>query len=120
VSFSVGEVPTHTYHGLPTFYNKNVKALKGLIPLKIFDPLWQQQAATHHTKRQSVNRTSTDERHYTGLPWGGEWSQLNAQWSRNYQSFMAALPDLYQMPTIYGWFQVHREKVNDLMRRRGF
>ncbi|PLW43676.1 hypothetical protein PCASD_08267 [Puccinia coronata f. sp. avenae] len=60
------------------------------------------QAATHHTKRQSVNRTSTDERHYTGLPWGGEWSQLYAQWSRNYQSFMAALPDLYQMPTIYG------------------
>ncbi|PLW16649.1 hypothetical protein PCASD_14551 [Puccinia coronata f. sp. avenae] len=120
VSFIVGEIPTHSYHGLPAFYDKNVKALKGSIPLTIFDPLWQQQAAAHHTERRNVERTSTDERRYTGLPAPGEWSQSYAQWSRNYQSFVAALRDLYQMPTISGWFQTHREKVDDLMRRRGF
>lgn len=31
--------------GLPSFYHKNVKAMHGLVPLTIFDPVWQQQAA---------------------------------------------------------------------------
>jgi hypothetical protein len=105
--FIAGKVPTHTYHGLPSFYNKNVKALKGLIPLTIFNPIWQQQAASHHTKRDTIDQASTDKRRYTGLPAPGEWSQSCAQWSQNYQSFVGALKDLYQMPTILGWFQKH-------------
>ncbi|PLW47994.1 hypothetical protein PCANC_09375 [Puccinia coronata f. sp. avenae] len=54
ISFIVGAIPDHTYCGLPTFYNKNVKAMKGSIPLTIFDPVWQSQAAAHHSELRAV------------------------------------------------------------------
>ncbi|KNZ54060.1 hypothetical protein VP01_3057g3 [Puccinia sorghi] len=37
--------------GLPSFYHKNVKAMHGSVPLTIFDPVWQQQAAAFSTTK---------------------------------------------------------------------
>ncbi|PLW41205.1 hypothetical protein PCASD_10148 [Puccinia coronata f. sp. avenae] len=120
VSFIVGAIPDHTYCGLPTFYNKNVKAMKGSIPLTIFDPVWQRQAAAHHSERKTVDRTSGDERCYTGLPAPGEWTQSYAQWSWNYQSFINSLQDVYTFKTFSDWFRVHKDCCNNIMRREGF
>ncbi|KNF05162.1 hypothetical protein PSTG_01789 [Puccinia striiformis f. sp. tritici PST-78] len=93
VSYMVGEFPDHTYSGLPAFYDKNVKAMKGSIPLTIFDPIWQRIAAANHIDKNTVDKSSTEERRYLGTPAPKEWSQSYAQWSRNYQSFIAALRD---------------------------
>jgi hypothetical protein len=84
VLFIIGAIPDHSYCGLPSFYNKNVKAMKGSILLTIFDLVWQCQAATHHSERKTVDRTSNNKRSYTGLPAPREWTQSYAQWLRNY------------------------------------
>ncbi|PLW43120.1 hypothetical protein PCANC_14416 [Puccinia coronata f. sp. avenae] len=57
-SFIIGEVPDHAYRGLPSYYNKNVKAMKGSIPLTIFNPKWQQQAAAHHAEKKTFDKNN--------------------------------------------------------------
>ncbi|PLW44084.1 hypothetical protein PCASD_04893 [Puccinia coronata f. sp. avenae] len=109
VSFIIGAVPTHTYCGLPSFYDKNVKAMKGSIPLTIFDPIWQKQAAAHHAERRTVDRANTNNQRYTGLPTPGKWTQSYVQWSRNYQSFISALKNVYKFLTFSEWFRIHKE-----------
>jgi hypothetical protein len=75
VSFIIGEVPDHTYCGLPMFYDKNVKAMKGSIPSMIFDTKWQHQA-----EKKTVDRnSSSDDRCYTGHPAPGKWTQSYTQ-----------------------------------------
>jgi len=58
VSFVPGAVPEFgSFCGLPTFYHKNVRAMHGSVPLTIFDPKWQQQAAAvSSTKKKEINR----------------------------------------------------------------
>ncbi|POW06025.1 hypothetical protein PSTT_09264 [Puccinia striiformis] len=110
VSYMVGEFPDHTYSGLPAFYDKNVKAMKGSIPLTIFDPIWQRIAAANHIDKNTVDKSSTEERRYLGTPAPKEWSQSYAQWSRNYQSFIAALRDVYNFTVFADWFKIHRDR----------
>ncbi|KNE88280.1 hypothetical protein PSTG_18320 [Puccinia striiformis f. sp. tritici PST-78] len=57
VSYMAGEFPDHTYLGLPAFYDKNVKAMKGSIPLTIFDPIWQRIAAANHVEKNTVDKS---------------------------------------------------------------
>ncbi|PLW12302.1 hypothetical protein PCANC_16889 [Puccinia coronata f. sp. avenae] len=84
VLFIIGAIPDHSYCGLPSFYNKNVKAIKGSIMLTIFDPVWHRQAAAHHSEWKKVDRTSNNKCCYTGIPAPGEWTQSYTQWLRNY------------------------------------
>ncbi|PLW27802.1 hypothetical protein PCANC_26932 [Puccinia coronata f. sp. avenae] len=69
-----GVIPSHGHCGLPSFYNKSLKALKGSIPSTIFDPKWQQKAAAHSAERRPVDQGNTEERRYTGHPAPEEWS----------------------------------------------
>ncbi|PLW55585.1 hypothetical protein PCANC_03532 [Puccinia coronata f. sp. avenae] len=84
VLFIIGAIPDHSYCGLPSFYNKNAKAIKGSIMLTIFDPVWHRQAAAHHSEWKKVDRTSNNKCCYTGIPAPGEWTQSYTQWLRNY------------------------------------
>ncbi|PLW30627.1 hypothetical protein PCASD_17763 [Puccinia coronata f. sp. avenae] len=118
--FIIGAVLSHTYCGLPSYYNKNVKAMKGSIPLTIFDPFWKQQAAAHHAEKKTVEKGGSNERQYTGLPAPGEWTQSYAQWLRNYQGFIKALWDVYKLNTFSEWFQIHKDRCNNLMQHKGF
>ncbi|POW19431.1 hypothetical protein PSHT_04707 [Puccinia striiformis] len=120
VSYMAGEFPDHTYSGLPAFYDKNVKAMKGSIPLTIFDPIWQRIAAANHIEKNTVDKSSTEERRYSGTPAPKEWSQSYAQWSRNYQSFIAALRDVYNFTVFADWFKIHRDRCDEMMRSGGF
>ncbi|POW05761.1 hypothetical protein PSTT_09488 [Puccinia striiformis] len=120
VSYMVGEVPDYTFAGLPSFYDKNVKAMKGLMPLTIFDPLWQRAAAANRTEKETIDRADTEERRYTGVTAPDEWSQSYAQWSRNYQSFIATLKDVYNFVIFSEWFRTHRDCCDLIMRREGF
>ncbi|PLW05326.1 hypothetical protein PCANC_28427 [Puccinia coronata f. sp. avenae] len=89
--FVAGVKSSHGFCGLPAFYNKNLRALKGSVPLTIFNPKWQQQVAAHSAKRRQIDRGGAEERRYTGHPAPDEWSQTYAQWSRNYQCFIKTL-----------------------------
>jgi hypothetical protein len=118
-SFIIGEVPDHAYRGLPSYYNKNVKAMKGSIPLTIFNPKWQQQAAAHHAKKKTFDKNNPDKRRYTGQPTPSKWTQSYAQWSRNYQSFSGALQDIYTFKTFSEWVHIHRDKCNERVSAPG-
>ncbi|KAI7963895.1 hypothetical protein MJO29_004322 [Puccinia striiformis f. sp. tritici] len=120
VSYMIGEVPDYTFAGLPSFYDKNVKAMKGSIPLTIFDPVWQRIAAASRAEKKTIDRIDTEERRYTGVAAPDEWSQSHAQWSRNYQSFIANLKEVYNFDVFSGWFLIHRDRCDLIMRREGF
>ncbi|KAI9622488.1 hypothetical protein H4Q26_015169 [Puccinia striiformis f. sp. tritici PST-130] len=120
VSYMIGEVPDYTFAGLPSFYDKNVKAVKGSIPLPIFDPVWQRTAAADRTEKKTIDRADTEERRYTGTAAAEEWSQLYTQWSRNYQGFITTLKDMYNFELFSLWFRTHWDRCNQIMRREGF
>ncbi|POW07873.1 hypothetical protein PSTT_07950 [Puccinia striiformis] len=120
VSYMVGEVPDFTFAGLPSFYDKNVKAMKGSIPLTIFDPVWQRIAAANRAEKKTIDRIDTEERRYTGVAAPDEWSQSYAQWSQNYQAFIATLKDVYKFDIFSEWFNAHKNRCDLIMRREGF
>ncbi|KAH9460961.1 hypothetical protein Pst134EA_017269 [Puccinia striiformis f. sp. tritici] len=115
VSYMIGEVPDYTFAGLPSFYDKNVKAVKGSIPLPIFDPVWQRTAAADRTEKKTIDRADTEERRYTGTAAAEEWSQLYTQWSRNYQGFITTLKDMYNFELFSSWFRTHWDRCNQIM-----
>ncbi|PLW14153.1 hypothetical protein PCASD_25037 [Puccinia coronata f. sp. avenae] len=106
--FINGVVPSHGYCGLPAFYNKNLRQLKGSVPLTIFNPIWQQQAAAYAFEKKAVNRGNLEERRYTGHPAPSEWSQSYTQWARNYQCFMKTLREVYGYGKLANWALIHR------------
>ncbi|PLW57660.1 hypothetical protein PCANC_01182 [Puccinia coronata f. sp. avenae] len=118
--FAVGVSPSHGFCGLPACYNKNIKALKGLIPLTIFDPLWQQCAVAHSAEKQTVDKGTNEERQYMGHPPPDEWSQTYSKWSRNYQFFQSTLCKVYNFTTLAEWIRIHKDRFNSLMRQNGF
>jgi hypothetical protein len=120
VSFAAGVVPKHSFCGLPTFYDKNIKALKGSIPLKIFDLLWQKRAAAHSAEKRSIDRNSSKEKQYTGHPAPDKWSKTYAAWSRNYQFFQAMMKEVYNYHTLAEWLAIHKAWVDEIMRQDGF
>lgn len=84
VSFVPGVIPEYSgFCGFPMFYHKNVKSMHRSVPLRIFDPVWQQQAvAFSTTKRSTMEKSSSNEKQYTGIPAPDEWSQSHIQWCR--------------------------------------
>ncbi|POW17057.1 hypothetical protein PSTT_00869 [Puccinia striiformis] len=99
VSYMAGEFPDHTYSGLPAFYDKNLR---------------------NHIEKNTVDKSSTEERRYSGTPAPKEWSQSYAQGSRNYQSFIAALRDVYNFTVFADWFKIHRDRCDEMMMSDGF
>ncbi|PLW43239.1 hypothetical protein PCASD_07024 [Puccinia coronata f. sp. avenae] len=91
IIFAPGVIPTHGHCGLSSFYDKKIKALKGSIPLTIFDPKWQQKTSAHSAEKRQIYRGGSEERQYTGHPAPDEWSQSYAQWSWNFQYFLVTL-----------------------------
>ncbi|POW16052.1 hypothetical protein PSTT_01700 [Puccinia striiformis] len=120
VLYIVGEVPDHCHAGLPSFYDTNVKAMRGSIPLTIFNPIWQREAAAYQAEKKTIDRPNSEERRHTSLPAPGEWTQSYAQWSRNYQNFIATLKEVYCFQIFSEWFRIHRDRCDQLMRREGF
>ncbi|PLW26889.1 hypothetical protein PCANC_27031 [Puccinia coronata f. sp. avenae] len=117
--FIDGVVPSHGYCGIPTFYNKNLRQLKDLVPLTIFNLIWKQQAAAYALEKKAVDRGSSEERRYTGHPAPSEWSQSYAQWARNYQCFIKTLREVYDYGKLADWALIHRDRVDGIMLKNG-
>ncbi|PLW45339.1 hypothetical protein PCANC_01079 [Puccinia coronata f. sp. avenae] len=119
-NFIDGVIPSHGYCGLPAFYNKNLKQLKGSVPLTIFSPIWQQQAATYASEKRAVDCGNTNKRHYTGHPASSEWSQSYAQWARNYQCFIKTLQEVYDYGKLADCDRIHQDSVDTIMLKHRF
>jgi hypothetical protein len=121
IKFVPGVKSSHGFCGLPAFYDKNLKMLRGSIPLTIFDPKWQKKATAHSAERQQIDQGATEERQYTGHPAPDKWSQTYAQWSQNYQCFIVTLQTVYNHNALLTeWTQKHRDRVDELMISDGF
>ncbi|KAH9442335.1 hypothetical protein MJO29_015005 [Puccinia striiformis f. sp. tritici] len=77
IEFAVNGINLHKDVGFPPFFDKNIRELKGPIPLTIFNKKWQDCAIAHHAdKRQRSDNDSSDKvPRYTGLPYPSEWLQ---------------------------------------------
>jgi hypothetical protein len=113
-------VPSHGYCGLPASYDKNLRQIEGLVPLTIFNPIWQQQAAAYASKKKVVDQGSSEERRHTGHPAPSEWSQSYAQWARNYQCFLKTLREVYDYGKLADWALIHRDRVDAIMLKHEF
>jgi hypothetical protein len=109
LSFYVSSVNTFQDMGLPTFFGKNMKELKGPLPLTIFNKKWQDVAILFHTDKKSKSDGSSKTKDkYTGLKFQSEWEQSFSDWTINHRAFHLSLKDVYRFPTFAGWLLIHK------------
>ncbi|PLW30776.1 hypothetical protein PCANC_23884 [Puccinia coronata f. sp. avenae] len=97
LSFVANRVNTFLDMGLPPYFNKNMKELKGPLPITIFNKRWQDVAMIHHSeKRQRSSESSADKDTYTGLRYPSKWEQIFSEWTINHRGFHKSLRDVYK------------------------
>ncbi|EFP77782.1 uncharacterized protein PGTG_03738 [Puccinia graminis f. sp. tritici CRL 75-36-700-3] len=121
LSFYGKGVNTFQDMGLPTFFDKNMKELKGPIPLTIFNKKWQDAAVLFHAdKRTKSDDSSETKDRYSGLKFQNEWEQSFSDWTINHRAFHLALRDIYRFPTFAGWLLVHKANCDRMQAKDGF
>lgn len=112
LSFIPGAVTSHMDIGFTPFFDKNLRELKGPIPLTIFNRHWQELANSYHVeKRVKVENLTRDITTYTGYPYPHEMTQSYATWNTNYRNFVRTLQDVYQFKRFAEWAEVHQANV---------
>lgn len=98
--------------GFTPYFDKNLKELKGPIPLTIFNRQWQDLANRYHVeKRVKIESLSKDITTYTGYPYPHEMTQSYSTWNTNYRNFVRTLRDVYHFKTFAEWAEKHQENV---------
>jgi hypothetical protein len=121
LSFYVKGVNTFCDMGLPAFFDKNMKELKGPIPLTIFNKKWQDAAVLFHAdKRTKSEDLSETKERYSGLKFQNEWEQSFSDWTINHRAFHLALRDIYVFPTFAGWLLEHKTNCDQIQAKDGF
>jgi hypothetical protein len=96
LKFISGAVPKHDEMGFTPFFNKNIRELKGPLPLTIFNKALKNAAILYHSeKRAKLEDTVGDRNQYTGFPFPSKWTQMFAEWTTNHQGFYQALVGEY-------------------------
>ncbi|KAI7959418.1 hypothetical protein MJO28_003209 [Puccinia striiformis f. sp. tritici] len=74
IEFASEEINTHKDVGFTPYFDKNIRELRGPIPLTIFNKKWQDRAIAYHAeKRSKFDDGSSDGRlRYTGYPYPSE------------------------------------------------
>jgi hypothetical protein len=61
--------------GFTPYFNKNIKELKGPLPLTIFKKSWKNAAILYHAEKQArIDDVLSDQNRYTGYPYPSEWT----------------------------------------------
>ncbi|KAI9605033.1 hypothetical protein H4Q26_003004 [Puccinia striiformis f. sp. tritici PST-130] len=75
--------------GFIPFFEKNLRDLHGLLPLTIFNTIWQAKAINHHTlnlgKKAKSDNSGKDKTRYLEYKYPKELRQTYAEWSINHQ-----------------------------------
>lgn len=112
LSFIPGAVTSHMDIGFTPYFDKNLRELKGPIPLTIFNRQWQELANSYHVeKRVKVENLTKDITTYTGYPYPHEMTQSYATWNTNYRNFVRTLRDVYQFKRFAEWAEIHQANV---------
>ncbi|EGG04688.1 uncharacterized protein MELLADRAFT_108265 [Melampsora larici-populina 98AG31] len=112
LSFIPGAITTHTDIGFTPYFDRNLRELKGPIPLTIFNKQWQELANSYHVeKRVKTDNINKDITTYTGYPYPHEMTQSYAAWNTNYRNFVSVLRDVYKFKTFANWAETHQANV---------
>lgn len=112
LTFIPGAVTSHMDIGFTLYFDKNLRELKGPIPLTIFNRQWQDLANSYHVeKRVKVENLTKDITTYTGYPYPHEMTQLYATWNTNYRNFVRTLRDVYHFKRFAEWAEIHQANV---------
>lgn len=112
LSFIPGAITSHMDIGFTPYFDKNLRELKGPIPLTIFNKHWQELANSYHVeKRVKIDNINKDTTTYTGYPYPHEMTQTYAVWNVNYRNFVTALRDVYKFKTFAKWAEIHQSNV---------
>ncbi|KNZ49754.1 hypothetical protein VP01_480g5 [Puccinia sorghi] len=97
-------VKSHLDLGFSKFFKKNIRGLKGPLPLTTFDRRWQLEA----TQTCHVHKWPRLKQMHHGV------------WERNYRSFHATLRDVYGLFDFASRLLQYEERFNELCRTYGF
>lgn len=112
IKFIPGAVTTHMDIGFTPYFDKNLRELKGPLPLTILNRQWQELANSYHVeKRVKVENLTKDITTYTGYPYPHEMTQSYATWNTNYRNFVRTLRDVYHFKRFATWVEVHQANV---------
>lgn len=112
ITFIPGAVTSHMDIGFTPYFDKNLKELKGPIPLTIFNRQWQELANGYHVeKRVKIENLSKDITTYTGYPYPHEMTQSYSTWNTNYRNFVRTLRDVYNFKKFAEWAEIHQANV---------
>ncbi|PLW18478.1 hypothetical protein PCASD_19529 [Puccinia coronata f. sp. avenae] len=113
-----GSVPTHFDIGFTPFFNKNIKELRGPLPLTIFNKDWQEDAMNFHSSKKA--KSDKKEGIYSGFEYPNEWTQSFATWTSNFRNFLITYRDIYKNKEMGKWIEKHKTNVNQLISDDGF
>lgn len=112
LTFIPGAVTSHTDIGFTPYFDRNLKELKGPLPLTIFNKQWQDLANSYHVeKRVKTDNINKDLTTYTGYPYPHEMTQSYSVWNVNYRNFVATLRDVYKFKLFATWAEAHQSNV---------
>ncbi|KAA1103328.1 hypothetical protein PGT21_014487 [Puccinia graminis f. sp. tritici] len=118
IIFVRGSLPKHFDVGFTPYFDKNIKELRGPIPLTIFDKKWQEEAIQFHTNKRS--KGDEKEGNHTGYEYPNEWTQTFAKWTANHRNFHVTFRDLYNYPDFADWILEHKANVDRIIAEDGF
>ncbi|PLW44135.1 hypothetical protein PCASD_09579 [Puccinia coronata f. sp. avenae] len=82
--------------GFKPYFNKDIRLLKGPIPLTIFNKVWKNAAILYHSEKcTKSDDVATDQNRYTGFPYPSNWTQTFSEWTTNHQGFYQTLVPKY-------------------------
>lgn len=112
LTFIPGAITSHTDVGFTPYFDKNLKELKGPLPLTIFNKQWQDLANSYHVeKRVKTDNINKDTTTYTGFPYPHEMTQSYSVWNVNYRNFVTTLRDVYKFKLFATWAEAHQANV---------
>lgn len=112
LAFIPGAITSHADIGFTPYFDRNLRELKGPIPLTIFNKQWQELANSYHVeKRVKTDNLNKDITTYTGYPYPHEMTQSYATWNVNYRNFVSVLRDVYKFKTFASWAEAHQANV---------
>ncbi|PLW06177.1 hypothetical protein PCANC_28088, partial [Puccinia coronata f. sp. avenae] len=108
--------------GFTQYFDRNIREMRGPIPLTIFDQKWQAAALAYQTeKRPSQSETSGKKSGlYHGYPYPSEWSLTTGEWEHLYRAFNHTLREVYGFNLFCDWLATHKRHVNGLLNNKCF
>ncbi|KAH9472059.1 hypothetical protein MJO28_016831 [Puccinia striiformis f. sp. tritici] len=120
-SFNDAARPSSIDIGFTAFFGKNLRELKGPLPLTIFNEVWQDRPIAYAASKQARKEDKSDDKsEYQGIGYPDELAQTYAEWSINHQGFHNALIKVCNYTKFAGWVAAHKRHCDRLITTDSF